>query len=414
MSRLREAVLMHAVDEQQMHDRLAKSLNLKPRRPRFWSWKTGLVLGSVATLAITLLVQSTLTKQDPGSILVAIDINPSFSLTVDAEDHVLAIDPLNADAQTITATDLIGQHADDVVEAIILRAQQAGFIITTDENEDFVLITTAPLKIQYQALADALNDKLNAHFNQEDSIDDLSVILIKSDAEEQRSAQELDIPLGIYVINGLVQVGDQLVSVSEFMQTEGNPELLLTIADIIPRTDLNAVSLIGRFLDRLEDAGVYVNVLRQRLNSPGEDLIALKTDVLAVWMALDEPTRVILREPTDSIIGELRGMIRTLRLSGIDVTNYITLLKTPTTDYALLKQTLIDHLISIGIDPNTQPEDPLFVIRSRITAAIMALNSLSLETQPYVTRLQNPEEDLVLLYQDVLRFALAHDVLLKP
>lgn len=414
MSRLREAVLMHAVDEQQMHDRLAKSLNLKPRRPRFWSWKTGLVLGSVATLAITLLVQSTLTKQDPGSILVAIDINPSFSLTVDAEDHVLAIDPLNADAQTITATDLIGQHADDVVEAIILRAQQAGFIITTDENEDFVLITTAPLKIQYQALADALNDKLNAHFNQEDSTDDLSVILIKSDAEEQRSAQELDIPLGIYVINGLVQVGDQLVSVSEFMQTEGNPELLLTIADIIPRTDLNAVSLIGRFLDRLEDAGVYVNVLRQRLNSPGEDLIALKTDVLAVWMALDEPTRVILREPTDSIIGELRGMIRTLRLSGIDVTNYITLLKTPTTDYALLKQTLIDHLISIGIDPNTQPEDPLFVIRSRITAAIMALNSLSLETQPYVTRLQNPEEDLVLLYQDVLRFALAHDVLLKP
>ena len=414
MSRLREAVLMHAVDEQRVHDRLAKSLNLKPRRPRFWSWKTGLVLGSVATLAITLLVQSTLPKQDPGSILVAIDINPSFALTVDSQDHVLAIEPLNPDAQSMSTTDLIGQHADDVVEAIILRAQQAGFIITNDENEDYVLITTAPLKTEYQTLADALNDKLNVHFNQEDSTDDLSVILIKSDAEEQRAAQEQDIPLGIYLINGLVQVGDQLMSVSEFMQTEGNPELLMTIADIIPRTDLNAVSLIGRFLDRLEDAGVSVDVLRQRLNTPSEDLIALKTDVLAVWMALDEPTRVILREPTDSIIGELRGMIRTLRLSGIDVTHYISLLKTPTTDYAVLKQTLVDHLISIGIDPNTQPEDPLFVIRSRITAAIMALNSLSLDTQPYATRLQDPDEDLVLLYQEILRFALANDVLLKP
>jgi hypothetical protein len=414
MSRLREAVLMHAVDEQQMHDRLAKSLNLKPRRPRFWSWKTGLVMGSVATLAITLLVQSSLPKQDPGSVLIAIDINPSFALTIDANDLVLSIQPLNADAQSMSVSDLIGVSAHKVVEAIILRAQQAGFIITDDEDEDYVLITTAPLKSQYQALADALNDKLNARFNQEDSTDDLSVILIKSDVNDQQAALDQNIPLGIYLINGLVQVGDRQMSVSEFMQTEGNAELLMTIADIIPRADLNAVSLIGRFLDRLEDAGIAVDVLRQRLNAPDEDLIALKSDVLALWYGLDEPTRVILRESSDSIIGELRGMIRTLRLYGIDVTNYLVLLKTPTTDYAVLKQSVVDHLISIGIDPNTQPSDPLFVIRSRITAAIMALNTLSLDTQVYATRLQNPNEDLVVLYQDMLRFALANNVLLKP
>ena len=414
MSRLREAVLMHGVDEHLMHERLVKSLNLKPRRPRFWSWKLGLALGAASALAITVLFQNGLPAQDHGSVLIAIDINPSFSLTVDNQDHVVNIDPLNEDAQSMPIDDLVGLHADEVVEAIILRAQQAGFIITDDENEDFVLITTAPLSTEYQWIADALNDKLNARFNQDDTTDDLSVILIKSDVDAQREAQAKDIPLGIYVINGLLQVGDQLMSVSEFMNTDGNPELLATIADIIPRADLNAVSLIGRFLDRLEDVGLDIDVLRDRLNTPDEDLIALKSDVVAVWDALDEPTRVLLREPSDSIIGELRGMIRTLRLSGIDVSNYITLLKTPTTDYAQLKMTLVERLISIGIDPTQQPEDPLFVIKTRIAASILALNTLSLETTVFTQRFHDPKENLALLYQDLLAFAQANNVLLKP
>lgn len=414
MSRLRDAVLMHAVDEQQMHDRLVKSLNLKPRRPRFWSWKTGLALGTASALTLTLLFQQGFPSKDPGSVLIAIDINPSFSLTVDHTDHVLAIDPLNEDARSMSVDDLVGWDADEAVEAIILRAQQAGFIIINDDNEDFVLITTAPLSTEYQWIADALNDKLNARFNQDDTTDDLSVILIKSDVESHREAQAKDIPLGIYVINALIQVGDQLMSVSEFMNIEGNPELLATIADIIPRADLNAISLIGRFLDRLEDVGLDIDHLRERLNQPGEDLIALKSDVVALWDALDEPTRVLLRESSDSIIGEMRGMIRTLRLAGIDVSNYITLLKTPTTNYAVLKKTLVDHLISIGIDPAQQPEDPLFVIKTRIAASILALNTLSLDTASFAQRFQNPDENLAVLYQDLLDFAQSNNVLLKP
>lgn len=414
MSRLRDAVLMHAVDEQQMHDRLVKTLNLKPRRPRFWSWKTGLALGTASALTLTLLFQHGIPIKDPGSVLIAIDINPSFSLTVDHTDHVLAIDPLNEDARSMSIDDLVGLDADVAVEAIILRAQQAGFIIIDDDNEDFVLITTAPLSTEYQWIADALNDKLNARFNQDDTTNDLSVILIKSDVETQREAQAKDIPLGIYVINGLIQVGDQLMSVSQFMNTEGNPELLATIADIIPRADLNAVSLIGRFLDRMEDVGLDIDSLRDRLNQPDEDLIALKSDVVALWDALDEPTRVLLRESSDSIIGEMRGMIRTLRLAGIDVSNYITLLKTPTTNYAVLKKTLVDHLISIGIDPAQQPEDPLFVIKTRIAASILALNTLSLDTSLFAQRFQNPDENLALLYQHLLDFAQSYNVLLKP
>lgn len=414
MSRLRDAVLLHGVDEELIHQRLTQSLNLKPRKPRFWSWKTGLVLGAASALTLTILFQNGFPQSEKGSVMIAIDINPSFSLTVDDQQLVIAITPLNADARSMQVNDLVGWPADKVVEAIILRAQQAGFIITDDDNEDFVLITTAPLSKDHQSDADELNEALTLRFTREDSTDDLSVILIKSDLEAQKAAQAKDIPLGLYVINGLVQVGDQLMSVSEFMNTDGNPELLATIADIIPRADLNAVSLIGRFLDRLEDAGVEIDVLRDRLHTPDEDLIALKTDVLTLWEALDEPTRVILREPTDSIIGELRGMIRTLRLAGIDVSNYITLLKTPTTDYAVLKKSLVDHLISIGIDPHQQPEDPLFVIKTRISASILALNTLGYSTSEYLARLADPDENLITLYQDILDFAQSHDILLKP
>lgn len=414
MSRLRDAVLLHGVDEAQIHQRLTQSLNLKPRKPRFWSWKTGLALGAASALALTILFQNGFPLKDKGSVMIAIDINPSFALTVDDQQLVIAISPLNADAQTMQVNDLVGGPAEKVVEAIILRAQQAGFIITDDDNEDFVLITTAPLTQDHQNDADALNEALTDRFAQEDSTDDLSMILIKSDLQSQLAAQAKDIPLGLYVINGLVQVGDQLMSVSEFMNTDGNPELLATIADIIPRADLNAVSLIGRFLDRLEDAGVDIDDLRTRLNTPDEDLITLKTDVLAVWDTLDEPTKVILREPSDSLIGELRGMIRTLRLAGVDVSHYLTLLKTPTTDYAVFKKTLVDHLISIGFDPTEQPVDPLFVIRTRIAASILALTTLGFDTSLYTQQLADPNTILPELYRTILAFAEANDILLKP
>jgi hypothetical protein len=414
MSRLREAVLMHAVDEERIHQRLTQSLNLKPRKPRFWSWKTGLALGAVSALTLTLLFQNSVPTQDPGAVLVAIDINPSFSLTVDKSRLVLAITPLNAEAKTMVVSDLIGLPAETVVESIILRAQQAGYIITDDHDEDYVLITTAPLSDDHQDDADDLNDALSLRFGKEDTTDDLSVILIKSDLKAQQEAQSNDVPLGIYVINGLLQVGDHLMSVSEFMKTDGNPELLATIADIIPRTDYNAVSLIGRFLDRFEDVGVDIRDLRERLTTADEDLIVLKTEVLALWDALDEPTRVILREPTDSLIGELRGMIRTLRLAGIDVSNYITLLKTPTTNYAELKSTLVNALIAIGIDPTNQPVDPLFAIRTRISASLLALGTLGYDTSTFTQRLSDPDENLAVLYQDILLFAQKQDILLKP
>lgn len=414
MSRLRKAVLMHAVDEERIHQRLTQSLNLKPRKPRFWSWKTGLALGAASALTLTLLIQSTVPSKDPGAVLVAIDINPSFSLTVDQSRLVLAITPLNADARSMVVSDLIGLSAEKVVESIILRAQQAGYIITDDDDEDFVLITTAPLSDDHQNDADDLNDALSLRFAKEDATDDLSVILIKSDLKAQQEARSNDVPLGIYVINGLLQIGDHRMSVSEFMNTDGNPELLATIADIIPRTDFNAVSLIGRFLDRFEDAGVDIRDLRERLGTADEDLILLKSDVLALWDALDEPTRVILREPTDSLIGELRGMIRTLRLAGLDVSTYITLLKTPTTNYADLKDTLVDALIAIGIDPTTLPVDPLFVIRTRITASLLALGTLGYDTTSFTQRLNDPNADLAVLYQDILVFAQKQDILLKP
>lgn len=414
MSRLREAVLMHAVDEERIHQRLTQSLNLKPRKPHFWSWKTGLALGAVSALTLTLLFQNSVPSQDPGAILVAIDINPSFSLTVDKSRLVLAITPLNAEARTMVVSDLIGLPAETVVESIILRAQQAGYIITDDHDEDYVLITTAPLSDDHQDDADDLSDALSLRFGKEDTTDDLSVILIKSDLKAQQEAQSNDVPLGIYVINGLLQVGDHLMSVSEFMKTDGNPELLATIADIIPRTDYNAVSLIGRFLDRFEDVGVDIRDLRERLTTADEDLIVLKTEVLALWDALDEPTRVILREPTDSLIGELRGMIRTLRLAGIDVSNYITLLKTPTTNYAELKSTLVNALIAIGIDPTNQPVDPLFAIRTRISASLLALGTLGYDTSTFTQRLSDPDENLAVLYQDILLFAQKQDILLKP
>ena len=208
-----------------------------------------------------------------------------------------------------------------VVEALILRAQEAGYLT----DSDYVLVTTAPAESDDEDDANDLYELLLKTLEQEGVSDDVNVALIKATLQQLMAAQEKDIPLGLFVVNGLVNNNGVIMSVSDFLKSSGNLELLQTISNIVKKNTLNTRSLLERFLDRLERAGVDVVSLRARAATEGENLAVLKAEVLALWNSLDEDTQAGSSLTDDEkvamskVIVELLAQLEAL---GIDVSGY--------------------------------------------------------------------------------------------
>ena len=107
--------------------------------------------------------QQTPIDKDEVVLLVGVDINPSFELSVNRNDNVVKIEALNDDAKTIDVSDLLDQPVEDVVEEIIKRAEQAGFINIDDLEEDYVVVSSVSLiddEDDQDDLEDEIEDKI--------------------------------------------------------------------------------------------------------------------------------------------------------------------------------------------------------------------------------------------------------------
>lgn len=359
MNNLNKAVSKAILDEDRLYTTISKKMHTTHQ------WKgLRVALASLAVLALTIFGFTALSQRDVRAVsIVSIDINPSFQLKVDAEGKVVEAKATNKDAQSIDISDLIGWLATDAVKEIILRAQNAGFIDAEDESEDYVLITTAPIRDEDEEETDELNDDLEDEFDGEDETDDVSVILMKATKQQAFEAEGKKVPLGLYVINGMVQVSGELMSVSEFLKGEGNLDLLETITTIIPRSSLNAKALIEKFLDKLDSYDVDTSAFRVRLANPEEDLVVLKADVLAAWDAVDKSKVVDESGMTKGEIAQTRAylnrLIRLLKRADVDVSPYETLLATEPVDYADLEAQLVAALETSGtpVPPKPEPDN---------------------------------------------------------
>ena len=360
MNPLKETLNSTIMNQDKAHARLSQTLAAQQhRRSNRQEWfRIAVMTLSIVALALFSAFYDGLGRQNINAVsIVAIDINPSFQLKVDADGNVVEAKATNKDAQSIDISDLIGWLATDATKEIILRAQAAGFIDTTDDEEDFVLITTAPVNDDDQDETDELEDDLENEFVDEDETDDVSVILMKATKQQAREAEGKKVPLGLYVINGMVQVNGELMSVSEFLKSDANVDLLEPITVLISRNALNTIALIEKFLDKLDDYGVDTTALRTRLETEGEDLVVLKTDVLTAWDALDKSDVVSGSTMTNSDIAKARvylnRMIRELRKAGVDVNPFLDRLNAEDVDYATLEADLLAALQANGVDVST-------------------------------------------------------------
>ena len=212
--------------------------------------------------------------------IVAIDINPSFEVSVNELQNVVKIDAINGDAETIVFDDLIGMKVEDAVEIIIQRAGDAGFINIDDLVEDYVVITTISLKDRdedHEAIQERIQDKVK----DSEYLQSLNIVSIKATQREKFEAEGKDIPVGLYVINGYVlQEDGTFMKAGEFFSNPENKEAVKNRVEITEERLEKLRERIEKALGKLETKGVDATDYRLRLENAGyDDMLQIQAQI---------------------------------------------------------------------------------------------------------------------------------------
>lgn len=291
--KLTQSIQEHAFNEEKMLWQIkaqARAMGIKPKvkearhLPKFFK----LALTSVMVLVFALMGVATLTdfnplQPDPNIItaVYALDINPSFELEVNKQDKVISITATNDDAKTITVDDLIGKQAPEVIEALIKRAEEAGFLDSTDLVDDYVLVTAIPMTDDDQAQTDQIEEKIKEQTKTSEYLQNLNVAVIKSDKVTLLTAQGKKIPVGLYVINGMVKQPDgTVIGAGEFFSDPENRATFQTKGEI-KEDKLNKVKArILSALAKLDAIGVDTADIKTRLiTAKDQDIIDIQNEV---------------------------------------------------------------------------------------------------------------------------------------
>lgn len=251
------------------------------------SVKLGAIITLASVFAFVSLSQLGLFKSTNVNAITAVyalDINPSFELSVNKQDKVVLITAVNDDAKTMDVDDLYGKDSTYVIEELLRRAKEAGFIDDTDLVEDYAVITTIPMSDDDEDQTDELEEKLDERIKDSEFLQGLNVAVIKADLIALRVAQDKKIPIGLYVINGMVAQADgTYLSAKDFFS---NPEYRATFQTKgeIKDAKLDHIkTLILAALDKLDAAGVDTAALRTKLiTATDEELVNLMVEVRSV------------------------------------------------------------------------------------------------------------------------------------
>lgn len=213
--------------------------------------------------------------------VVSVDINPSFELSVNNGGLVIKIEALNDDAKSLDTDDLLGEPVEEVVDAIVSLATEAGFIDITDLEDDYVLVSTVLIQGSANQVGDMIQQRIRDRIHLSDPLQCVNLVQIKATLQEQMQARNKDVPVGLYVINGMIQTPNgQYISVKEFFS---NPLYRLAIKNRAQFNEISEAKIrerISAALTELDEAGVDTTQLRTRLeNANKETMIQIQSEV---------------------------------------------------------------------------------------------------------------------------------------
>ncbi len=170
-----------------------------------------------------------------------IEINPQFEIAVDEDGIVLEIKALNEDAETFDTTDLIGLEVEDAVEQLITMAIAFGYIDAENIDEGFVTITSVVIDDENEEdveNVESIGYRIRAKIEASGEIDPrVTVVYVKATIAEKMEAEGKEVPLGMYVINGMIEVEGEMIPVSEHVKNENALEKMNQNGVMIQKRD---------------------------------------------------------------------------------------------------------------------------------------------------------------------------------
>ncbi len=244
MRKLKDSIQQHALNEDDLLNRIKAQATLdglssqwahqpkeRAMKKKYLGWILGVVVLALGFWAVNPKVESPLLS--PVMALVTVDINPSFALSVDESHLVVSIEAQNDDALTIDTTSLIGLPVGLAVNDLVQLVSDAGFIDLLDLEDDFVVVTQVMEDGTTVELMDAIQLNLEQHLQTDAALQSVQVIQLKASQVEYFEAQGLEVPVGLYVLNGMVEQEDgTYLSAKEFFAQEGNLEAIQSQANI--------------------------------------------------------------------------------------------------------------------------------------------------------------------------------------
>jgi len=223
-------------------------------------------------------------KQDTSNVvaaIVAVDINPSFELSTNSEGIVLKVEAMNEDAKTLASSDLVGKPVAEAIDLIVQRASQSGFIDIEDLEDDYVVVSTVLMEKTAEAVRDQLHTQLQDRIRLSDTLQSMNVVELKAERIAQFEANEKEIPLGLYVLKGMVNLPDgTAMTVKEFFSNAENKEQVKNKVQLTEATQEKVRERIELALNKLENAGVDTTELRTRLqNASVDQMLQIQSEV---------------------------------------------------------------------------------------------------------------------------------------
>ncbi len=286
MNKLEKSIQKNAFNEDGLLSKIqAKNHDLKSYS--FFGGKNMKKIVSLTALSFALIFavwfgfnQNNVVTEEPVVMLVGIDINPSFELSVNEDDKVVEIEALNDDAETIAVIDLVGQDVEDVVEEIIRRTEAAGFLNLIDLDEDFVVVSTVSLTDDEDD-QDDMEEQLEKKIRDSEYLQSLNIVQVKATQREKFEADGKNIPVGLYVINGFVlQEDGTFLSAKEFFSNPENKDKISNRSNITVEKQEKLKLRIEKVLTELELTGFVGTEYRARLvDATYEELLQIQAEL---------------------------------------------------------------------------------------------------------------------------------------
>lgn len=258
------------------------------------------VLVTAGIFGYKFLIPESNIESDPGPVLsmlsdeatsvVTIDINPSIELFLDENNLVLEIKALNDDAETLDLSQFVGMTAEDAVEGIVILASEAGFINQEDLTEDYVLLTIADINEDDTDDLTPLETRLQTRISESDQLQSLNMAIMKTTRAEILEAEGENVPIGLYVINGMIESDGEMITVKEFFSNPNNQAAFLQKGNLVQMTEEKKIQLAEKFMAQMENVGTDVTALRAMLGDPNMNIEQVMSQVRTTYENSGEVT----------------------------------------------------------------------------------------------------------------------------